>query len=152
MLNASFELANPSALVLLLLLPLFLLIARASQRGMRPRRARWALGLRLGVLLLLALAAADPRVRAAADRLAVAFLIDVSASVPPGARDDALRFVREALESAPGGDEAAVIAFAGDALVERPASPSRQLPQLASNPPRGATDLAAALRVGLGVL
>ena len=99
----TFELANPTALLLLGLIPFFVLIARASQRGMRPRRARAAMALRIGMVVLLALAAADPRVRAAADRIAVGFLVDVSDSVPPGARDDALRFVREALEAAPSG-------------------------------------------------
>src|SRR6185436_2638272 len=77
---------------------------------------------------------------------------DQPARHAPAAREDALRFVREALEAAASGDEAAVIASAGDALVERPVGPSRQLPQLASNPHRAVTDLAAALRVGLGIL
>ena len=113
-------------------MPFFVLIARASQRGMRPRRARWALGVRMAVLDLLALAAADPRVRAAADRLAVGFLVDVSDSVPPAAREDALTFVREALEAGAGRRRGG-----RDRLRRRGAgrAPGRAVAQLPRSPP-----------------
>jgi Mg-chelatase subunit ChlD len=147
-----FELANPTGLVLLGLAPLFWFVARHSQRGMRPRRWRLALGTRLGVLALLALALADPRLKLPADRLGVAFLIDVSDSMGPSARAEAERWIASALGEMPSGDEAALVAFAADALVERTASPLRAVPTLRSNPAPGATDLSAALRVGLGLL
>ncbi|HEV8635629.1 MAG TPA: VWA domain-containing protein [Chloroflexota bacterium] len=146
------ELANPTGLALLALAPLFWLLARHSQRGMRPQRWRLALAARLGVLALLALALADPRLKLPADRLAVAFLIDVSDSMGSDAKADAARWVADALAEMPSGDEGAVVAFAADALVERTASPRRDLPPLRSDPAAGATDLSAALRVGLGLL
>jgi Mg-chelatase subunit ChlD len=146
------ELANPAALVLLALAPLFWLIARRSRRGMHARRWRLALAARLGVLTLLALALADPRVKLPADRLAVAFLVDVSDSMGQSARAEAEQWVARALQEMPSGDDAAVVAFAADALVERAASPLRDLPALHSDPSPRATDLSAALRVGLGLL
>jgi Mg-chelatase subunit ChlD len=149
----AFDVGNPGAFIALLpLVAIVIYLARTSRRGMRPQRARAALALRLGVLLFLVLALADLRVRTVADRLAVAFLVDVSDSVGSAARDGALPLIRQALAAAPAGDEAAVVAFGGDAFVERPPGPSRDVPQLTSNPPKGATDLAAALRVGLGLL
>jgi Mg-chelatase subunit ChlD len=146
------ELANPPGLILLALAPVFVWLGRQSLRGMRSRRARWALATRLGVLALLALALADPRLKTAADRLAVAFLVDVSDSVGSAARAEAEKWVQDALKEMPSGDEAAVVAFAGDALVERTASPLHDLQPIRSIPAANATDLAGALRVGLGLL
>src|SRR5579884_1892221 len=149
----SFEVGNPAAfLALVPLIAVILYLSRTSKRGMRPQRARAALYLRLAVLGLLVLALADLRVRTPADKLAVGFLVDVSDSVGSAARDQALPLIRQAMAAAPSGDEAAVVAFAGDAYVEQPPGPARDLPELASNPARGATDIAAALRVGLGLL
>ena len=149
----SFDVGNPAALLALVpLVAVILYLAKTSRRGMRPQRAKAALCLRLGVVLLLVLALADLRVRTVADKLAVAFLVDVSDSVGAAANATALPVIRQALAAAPSGDEAAVVAFAGDAYVERPPSPGRDVPPLASNPPRGATDIAGALRLGLGLL
>jgi hypothetical protein len=148
----TFDLGQPLALSGLAALLLFIILARFSRRGMRVGRARIALGVRLFVATLLILALADPRVRVPADRLAVGFLIDVSDSVPDSAREAATAAVRAAIDSAPAGDASAVIAFAGDAFVERPASAAGRLDRLSSTPPRGSTNLAAALRVGLGTL
>ena len=146
------ELANPSGLVLLALAPVFVLLARQSLRGLRVKRARWALATRLGVLTLLAFALADPRLKTTADKLAVAFLVDVSDSVGSQARADAEKWLQDALRAMPAGDEAAVVVFAGDALVERTASPLQELQPIRSDPAPNATDLAGALRVGLGLL
>jgi uncharacterized membrane protein/Mg-chelatase subunit ChlD len=146
------ELANPQGLVLLALAPIFVWLARQSLRGLRTKRARWALATRLGVLALLALALADPRFKSAADKLAVAFLVDVSDSVGSQARGEAEKWIQDALKEMPPGDEAAVVAFAGDALVERTTSPLPELQPIRSDPAPNATDLAGALRVGLGLL
>src|SRR5579884_2953680 len=149
----SFEVGNPAAfLALVPLIAVILYLSRTSKRGMRPQRARAALYLRLAVLGLLVLALADLRVRTPADKLAVGFLVDVSDSVGSAARDQALPLIRQAMAAAPSGDEAAVVAFAGDAYVEQPPGPARDLPELASNPAHGATDIAAALRVALAPL
>jgi hypothetical protein len=129
------ELANLPGLVLLGLAPLFWLVARRSQRGMRPQRWRLSLGVRLGVLALLALALADPRLKLPADRLAVAFLVDVSDSMGPAARAEAERWIADALQEMPAGDEAALVAFAADALVERASTPRRDLPSTPTRPP-----------------
>src|SRR5688500_14288849 len=136
------ELGNPEGLVLFALAPVFVWLARRSLRGMRPQRARWALATRLGVLALLALALADPRLKTAADKLAVAFLVDVSDSVGSQARGEAEKWIQDALKEMPAGDEAAVVAFAGDALVERTTSPIQELQPIRSDPAPNATDLA----------
>src|SRR5262245_27981611 len=101
------ELDNPGGLALLALAPLFWFVASHSQRGMRRQRWRLALGTRLGVLVLLALALADPRLKLPADRLAVAFLVDLSDSMGPSAsaRAEAERWIASALGEMPAGDE-----------------------------------------------
>jgi len=54
------------------------------------------------------------------DKLAVVFLVDVSDSVPEPERERALAFVEEALAAMEPGDQAALVLFGADALVEWP--------------------------------
>lgn len=145
-------LAAPTGLFLLLIAPILVWLALRSRRAMRPRLLWSSLAIRLLVVLLLALALADPRVPRTADRLAVAFLVDLSDSIGRAARDEAQVFVTDALKAMPSGDLAAIVAFGGDAVVERTPSRDRELRVIESSPPSGATDLSAAIRVGLGVL
>lgn len=144
--------AQPAGLLLLLMVPALLYLTLRSHRAMRARRMYTALGVRILLVMLLAMALAEPRLRGAADRLSVAFLVDLSDSVGGAAEDRALRFVADAIGTMPGGDRAAIVTFGREPLVERASSEARDITEFASVPDRSATDLAAALRVGLGVL
>lgn len=146
------ELANPIALALLALAVPVLVIERHSLRSLTRARRVISLALRLLVLVVVVVALADPRLVRNVDRLAVAYLLDASASIPPEERQRAVEWVREALVEKAPDDQAAVIVFGADPLVERGASVAAELPPLASEPDEGHTDLAAAMRLALGLL
>jgi uncharacterized membrane protein/Mg-chelatase subunit ChlD len=137
--------------IALLLVPLTVALVAAlhlaSRRRIGARRRRLALLTRVAVLTLLAFALAGFQLVLPVDRLATVFVIDLSDSVGTGGRDEALAFLRESLEEMPDGDQAGIVAFGKDALVERLPSDVRELARLASTPVRSATDVGAALRL-----
>ena len=81
------------------------------------------------------------------DRLATVFVVDLSDSVGTDGREDALAFLRETLEVMPEGDQAGIVAFGKDALVERLPEELREIDRLRSAPLKAATDVGAALRL-----
>src|SRR5690606_6246813 len=117
------------------------------------RRLRDTLSLiiRLVIVALLVLGLAGIQIERAANRLAVVFLIDVSDSVSPEQQSAALDYVRRASEAMGRNDQAAVVVFGADALVEIPMTEQLELVQLGSDPIRLNTNLAEALRLGLAL-
>jgi uncharacterized membrane protein len=143
-----FSFTAPQALLLLVpALGLTLLLSAAARRHLSARRRRFALALRAIVLAALVLALAGLAVVLPVDRLATVFVVDLSDSVGKDGHEAALAFVQEALETAPNGDLAGIVAFGGEALVERLPAEARELEQIASTPVRSATDLGSALRL-----
>jgi len=141
---------NPSALLLFLLLPLVVVIGW-PRLAYRRRRDTLSLIVRLALVLLLILGLAGIQVQHNADRLAVVFLLDVSDSISPAMQGTALEFVRASTEHMTEQDQAAVIVFGADALVETPMTGRLELAQLGSDPVRLNTDLAEAMRLGLAL-
>lgn len=142
--------ANPLALVLLLAIP-FVIYIGWPRYAFRRRRDSLSLGLRVIIVLLLALGLAGAQISRAADRLAVIFLVDVSDSIGAGERAAQIEYMREALDSMGPDDLAGIVVFGADAIPERPASPVRELAELRATPNTGHTDLAAAIRLGLAM-
>lgn len=140
----------PLALLLLLALPAIAVLGWPS-RGFGRWREIVSLVLRLAIVLCLVLALAGLEVLRPAEDLAVVFLVDASDSMPEVAKAAAEEYVRRALEAMGPGDQAAVIVFGGEALVERSMSPDRELGRLASVPSTAQTDLSAAIRLGLAL-
>ena len=139
---------TPLALLLLpLTIGLVVALYLASRRRLGVGRRRAALLVRVTVLTLLVFALAGFQLVLPVDRLATVFVVDLSDSVGASGRDDALVFLRESLELMPDGDQAGIVAFGKDALVERLPSDVRELARLASTPVRGATDIGGALRL-----
>jgi hypothetical protein len=144
---------NPLALLLLALLPAVAAVGWPA-RGEGRRREIVSLALRLLIVLCLVLALAGFSIARTARDLAVVFLIDVSDSMPEQAISAAVDYTRLALEKMGPDDQAAVIVFGGEALVERPMSPGQRQPplsELASIPTTHATDLAEAMRLALAL-
>ncbi len=140
--------ANPTALLLLpAALAVVLVLHVASARRIGAARRRAALAVRTLLLSTLVGAISGVQLVLPVDRLATVFVVDLSDSVGPDARSDALAFIREALAEMPPGDEAGIVAFGRDALVERLPSDVREIDRLTSTPAQGATDLGAALRL-----
>jgi uncharacterized membrane protein len=141
---------TPLALLLLFtLLPYAVWIGR--RRALRPWRDRVSVALRVLILALLTLALAGLQLVRAADNLAVVFLVDGSDSINPAQAAQAETFVREALATMGPDDQAAVIVFGANALVERPMSGLAELAPITSTPQRLQTDLAEAVRLGLAL-
>ncbi len=139
----------PIFLVLLLLLPLTFYLSWGSG-GTRVRRAL-SLFLRSVILLCLIFALAGLELVRGGDSLAVVFLLDVSDSMPDDAILAGQAYIREALQAMGADDQAALVVFGADALVERPMSGGKDLPALSSAPVSNQTDLAEAIQLGLAL-
>lgn len=145
---------NPSALWLLaIFFPIFIWIG-FPRMPYRRRRDTSALIIRLLIVTLIVMSLAGLEIRQEADKLAVVFLIDHSDSMDANARSDALDYVQSALdEMDPNNDQAAVILFGSNALVEEPINVSLDISQFGSdeNVIRLNTDLAEAIQLGLAL-
>jgi Mg-chelatase subunit ChlD/uncharacterized membrane protein len=141
---------SPLLLLLFILLPIIFVLGKPV-RGPSRRREIVALGLRVIIMLCVILALAGLTIARPSDQLAVVFLIDGSDSMSSEAKGLALDYARQAISHMGPDDQAAVVVFGGDALVERAMSSSRELGALTSIPKTGQTNLADAIRLGLAL-
>ena len=102
-------------------------------------------------MLALILSLAGLEIERSSDDLAVVFLFDHSDSMPPEARAEAFTYVRQAMQAMGPEDQAAVVVFGRDALVERAMSSKHELSHITSSPDPSQTDLGAAMRLGLAL-
>ncbi len=141
----------PLALLLLLILPYFFWLGRPHS-ALRRRARHWtSLTLRLLIVTFIILGLAGAQVVRAADELSVVFLIDGSDSISPTQRAEAEEYVRQAVESMSVNDQAAVIVFGAEPLVERPMSGLAELAPITSAPQGLQTNLAEAIRLGIAL-
>ena len=144
--------SRPEVLLLLpLLLPVVIYLARTSMAMLRKPARRLSLALRIAIVTLLVLALSGVGVVRAADRLSVVFLLDHSDSISPQARERQAAFVQDAMSSMVEGDSAGVIVFGTEALVDRPVLSGKAPPDLASAPLGTYSNLAEAIRLGLAI-
>lgn len=141
---------NPSALFLLLLIPIFMRIGW-PRLAYRRRRDATALAVRVLLVLLIILGLAGIEIRREADKLAVVFLVDVSDSMDAAAQKAALDFVRDSIENMESNDQAAVVMFGANAQVEHPMDELLNLSQIGSAPITINTDLSEAIRLGMAL-
>jgi uncharacterized membrane protein len=148
MTNLPLAVARPEVLLVgIVLLAATLLLSYAARHHLARGRRRLSVVLRATILASLVLALAGLQVVAPIDRLTTVFVVDLSDSVGPAGRESGLAFVREALQSRAAGDRAAVVAFGGEALVERLPAELEDVDRIASVPVRSSTDVGAALRL-----
>ena len=142
----------PTALWLFaLLVPLWWLALAVPRRLSAPRF--WAsLAARMALVGALILAIAGAQLIRRTDRLTTVFLIDSSDSVSPSARGQAEAFVQDALKTMRPGDQAAVVVFGENALVERVPSDATTLGRISSTPVAARTNLQEAVQLGLALL
>ncbi len=141
---------TPLALLLLLVLPVVIYVGLPRVKFRRGRDVA-SLFLRMAIITLVILALAGTQVVRSADKLAVVYLIDASDSVGQQAQEAETAYVRDSLAAMQPDDQAAVIVFGGNALVERPMSSVRELAPLRSTPNTGNTDLSEAIGLGLAL-
>jgi uncharacterized membrane protein len=110
---------------------------------------RWALGLRCALLVLLLVSLTKPTIPRWADRLNVTFLLDMSDSVSLVARESAYRFAAQAMASMQPGDQAGVVVFGEEAMVDQPLRATAQLDRPQAQVGGRGTNLAQALQLGL---
>src|SRR5260221_10468921 len=142
--------SNPLGLVLLLTIPYFAWLGW-PRVAYRRRRDLTRLKLRLAIVILLIVGLAGMQSGQAADKLSVVFLIDNCDSIDSAARDQAEKYVRDAISQMGPEDQAGVVVFGKNALVERPMSIVKTLNPIASKPISLDTGIAGAIRQGLGM-
>ncbi len=143
--------SNPSALLLLLSLPVWIYLGPLMRGAFRGREIL-SLSLRLIIVTSLILALAGLATVQPSNRLAVVFLLDGSDSIPPTSRSAAEAFIQASMETMGPDDQTGVIVFGRDALVERPLSTSRVLGVLRSVPGSDQTNLEEAIHLALALL
>ncbi len=140
---------HPEALLLAIpALGLIWVLHSRSRAGLRGLRGRIALALRAAIVALVLLALAGLQMVEEQRYVTVVFAVDCSRSVPEAFQRKSLEFVQKALETKNSDDRAGLIAFGGEASVERWPSESFAAPPEAI---RGqirldATDISEALR------
>ena len=146
--NLPFSVSRPELLVIgLVLFALTLGLSLAARHHLGRGRRRLSLLLRSVMLASLVLALSGFALVWPVDRLTTVFVVDLSDSVGTAGRESALAFVRDSLEDRPEGDQAAIVAFGGEALVERLPAELTDLDRFASVPATSATDIGGALRL-----
>jgi Ca-activated chloride channel family protein len=143
---------EPLWLVLLLLIPLLWWIQRRGLRAVSDRQSTLAGVVRSLIVVVIALSLAGATLWLPERRLATVFVLDVSDSIGPAARNAQIEFVSRAVQEKPAEALAGVIAFGRDPRVELSMSQRVDLLQIASRPDRSRTDLARALRLAAAVL
>ena len=143
---------TPMALwLLLVLLPIWGLAFTTSRQ--RAPAGLWAsLLIRTALILALVLAIAGARLVRPTSDLTTVFLLDRSESIDAAARARAEAFVRAALASQQLGDQAAIVTFGADALVERPASDQQTFGGVTTTPLPAGTNIQEAVQLGLSLL
>ena len=151
------EFTNLVALALLALIPVALYLSRHSLANLSRLRGRVSTGVRVLILLLIILALAGLRVRTTSRDVALFFLVDVSASVAQDSRPAVLDFINGEIARAGPRDFISIVAFGREPSVElaptrKEALADRRIEEIASDPPRDYTDIAAALRLAAALV
>jgi len=141
---------SPLFLLLLLFVPVIAWMGWPVAGSDRKREVA-SLLLRLAIVSCLIFALAGLNIVRSGNELAVVFLVDVSDSMPPAAVAAEMDYLQNALEEMGPDDQAAVVMFGANALVERSMSPVNSLGLVASVPVTNQTDLAEAIRLGMAL-
>ncbi len=119
--------------------------------GMTPTRKKFVIALRGIVATLLVFALAGIQAVQVHRRVCTIFVVDASESVSEPARQKARDFISQAIRHARYDDLTGVILFGRNPMVEIPPTQLRSLPNFTAAPDKSATDIAAALRLAMGL-
>ena len=125
----------------------------AGATGLSPARANIALWIRFVMAAGFIVALAEPRAVRTSEVLSVVYAVDVSDSVGAPAVDSALKFVTRQVSRKPAADEAGLVLFGAEAVVELP--PRITFPfdgVVTSLIRRDATDIAEALSLSAAMI
>ena len=143
-----FSLLHPWSLLWALpTVALVLFLILRSRSGLDPFRLWLTGGIRLASVCALVLALAGIQFVRERDELAVAFLLDCSQSVPPEERQKALDQVNAVCKGMQAHDQAALIPFGAEPVLETSFVAKLEVPQVRSVLKGDRSDLAAAVRL-----
>ncbi|WP_054536452.1 VWA domain-containing protein [Herpetosiphon geysericola] len=136
--------------LLLLLVPV---VAMGWFNGRRFQRSRLIGSLLLRSLLLITLigSLAGAQIISPVKQLTTIFLVDTSDSITPNQRSQQDQFIADALQTMPDDDQAAIIVFGQNALIERLPSEVRTLSRIQSVPIAARTDLEQAMTLSFAL-
>jgi Mg-chelatase subunit ChlD len=146
------SLIYPIYLWLLILLPLAASLGWIAWRRSGSTRLWFSLALRLILMTAIILGLAGLQIRFRSNLLTTVFILDASDSIPPAEMQRGEDLIRAAIQSKPRDDQAAIVVFGEDALVERLASKDSGLGNIASVPVTTRTNIAAALQLAQAIL
>lgn len=148
----SLSFVYPQYLWLFLTLPLFFGLAWISP--LRAHRGRfWASSTaRLVVLTALILALAGIQVRLNSNLITTVFVLDASDSLTPEQRALGEAYIRNAIADMKADQNAAIVVFGEEAMVDRLPSDSTQLLEITTVPVTSRTDIASALQLAQAIL
>ncbi|MBD3307237.1 VWA domain-containing protein [candidate division KSB3 bacterium] len=144
---------HPFWLLILLLIPVLWMMMRRSPRfGHGTSRVQsWLIGgLRSLLILLLALALADPRLQTPSDRVNLFFCLDVSESISSEAAARVQTFLHTAIQGMDAEDHAGLIVFGKHPSLEIPLGPDFAPRPIRSEVNANFTNIAAALQFAIG--
>ena len=147
----SLSFVYPQYLWLLLVAPVLVWIGWLGRQRLSRGRFWASLVLRVFLYLMLVCALAGIQLRLKSDVLTTVFILDASDSVPAEDQLNAKIIIQNSLESMKGNDQAAIIVFGEDALVERLASDIKDLAPISSIPVTTRTDIANALQLAQAI-
>ncbi len=146
-----FDFQSPLFLFLFAAIPFLVLIQIRTKVIASKWRKRTTLFLRCAALLCVILALANLQRTERNQRLAVSFLLDVSESIAPSQRDEAMKQINAAIAQLKPTDQFGVISFAGQPSVLLEMGPAHEHPPLTSvieetATERDATDIVVGLK------
>ncbi len=144
------RITSPFFLLLLIIVPVIAWIGWPVAAAAR-KRGSISLILRLIIILCLILSLAGLELLHSSNDLAVVFLVDVSDSMSHEAVSAEMAYLQAALSGMAPDDQAAVVLFGANALVERAMSTSRILEAVTTVPITTQTDLSKAIHLGLAL-
>lgn len=143
---------SPAALLVILACVPIVWLARHTYRRLSGVRRALTTGVRVGGLLLLALALSGFRLQRPTDALATIFLVDESASVSAAGRRHARDVLQQAVTAARPEDRYAVVAFGREPIVASGWTVDPEDVNYRVHPDATATNLSDALDVALALL
>lgn len=146
------QFSYPWFLLFGVILPLVWYISSRGYAVLSPLRKKIALTLRLVILSLLVLSLAGARISLPTRSESVFFLVDASDSITPANKEFAREYVQRSLQSIRRGDQAGIILFGKEALIESLPQPQLRLSYFHSKVNPHQTDIEQALQLAIANL
>jgi uncharacterized membrane protein len=144
--------SEPIYLLLLIPLVAWTVLFGRSMRGALPGRRNGAIAVRILVIVLLILALSGLQTDHVNRGVATVFVLDRSASMNGPESHNAEQFIGKALEAEGQNDQAGLVVFGKDPMIDTETGALRGLNRIYASPDKSSTDIAAAIRLASATL